>query len=90
MLWAGFHVLDGYIVPTIRAMPRLDPLDAVTRTLVPFTAMLLLVFFDHPHGDGVGRLQPTAMERTIRLIDAQLDAAGVDVTPPCDADGRAR
>jgi len=52
--------------------------------------MLLLVFFEHPHGNGVGRLQPTAMERTVRLIDAQLDAAGVSVTPPCDADGRAR
>ena len=59
-------------------------------TAVITVLMLLLVFFEHPHGDGVGRLQPTAMERTIKLIDAQLDAAGVAVTPPCDSDGRAR
>ena len=50
--------------------------------------MLLLVFFDHPHGSGVGRLQPTAMERTLRLIDIQLDLVGIDITTPCDAHGR--
>jgi hypothetical protein len=50
--------------------------------------MLLLVFFDHPHGEGVGHLQPTAMERTLRLIDAQVEIAGIDVTPPCDEHGR--
>ena len=35
-------------------------------TVVISLLLLLLVFFDHPHGDGVGRLQPTAMERTLR------------------------
>jgi amino acid transporter len=49
--------------------------------------MLLLAFFDHPHGDEVGKLQPTAMERSLRLIDAEVDVAGLDVTPPCHADG---
>jgi hypothetical protein len=51
--------------------------------------MLLLVFFDHPHGGGVGRLQPTAMERTIRVIDTEVEVAGVDVSPPCDERGNA-
>jgi hypothetical protein len=50
--------------------------------------MLLLVFFDHPHGQGVGRLHPTAMERTLRLIDEQVQFAGITVTPPCDEHGR--
>ncbi|MGH3477885.1 MAG: hypothetical protein ACRDPQ_18610 [Nocardioidaceae bacterium] len=49
--------------------------------------MLLLAFFNHPHGDEVGKLQPTAMERSLRLIDAEVDVANLDVTPPCDADG---
>ena len=35
-------------------------------TVVITLLLLLLVFFDHPHGHGVGRLQPTAMERTLR------------------------
>jgi hypothetical protein len=52
--------------------------------------LLLLRFFDHPHGDGVGRLEPTAMERTIRLIDLQAEAAGIAVTAPCDDDGNPR
>jgi hypothetical protein len=50
--------------------------------------MLLLLFFDHPHGDGVGRLQPTAMERTITLIETQAEAAGITIDPPCDANGQ--
>jgi hypothetical protein len=56
-------------------------------TVVIALLMLLLAFFDHPHGGGVGRLEPTAMERTIGLIDTQAEVAGVDVNPPCDEDG---
>ena len=52
--------------------------------------MLLLLFFDHPHGNGVGTLQPTAMERTLRIIDMQVAVAGITVTPPCDDHGRQR
>ena len=59
-------------------------------TVVISLLLLLLVFFNHPHGDGVGRLQPTAMERTLRLIDSQADAVGLDVTAPCDGDGNTR
>jgi hypothetical protein len=57
-------------------------------TVVITLLMLLLTFFDHPHGRGVGRLQPTAMERTLRLIDAQADLVGLDVQPPCDEHGQ--
>ena len=57
-------------------------------TVVITLLMLLLTFFDHPHGRGVGRLQPTAMERTLRLIDAEADAVGLDVRPPCDEYGQ--
>jgi hypothetical protein len=58
-----------------------------TVTAVITTLLLLLVFFDHPHGSGVGRLQPVAMERTLRLIDIEAQAAGVTVNPPCDVHG---
>jgi hypothetical protein len=56
-------------------------------TVVITLLMLLLVFFDHPHGSGVGRLEPIAMERTLRLIDEQLRVVGMDTAPPCDDDG---
>jgi hypothetical protein len=59
-------------------------------TVVITLLMLLVVFFNHPHGNGVGRLQPTAMERALRLIDAELNVIALDVTPPCDERGVAR
>ena len=59
-------------------------------TVVITLLLFLLVFFDHPHGDGFGRLQPTAMERTLGLIDTQIEVAGISVTPPCDEHGDQR
>ena len=59
-------------------------------TVVICLLMLLVVFFNRPHGSGIGRLQPTAMERTLRLMDAQLDVVGLEAQPPCDDRGVAR
>jgi hypothetical protein len=59
-------------------------------TVVITVLMLLVIFFNHPHGSGVGRLEPTAMARTLRLVDAQLKVVGLEVTPPCDERGVAR
>jgi hypothetical protein len=56
-------------------------------TMVVTLLLLLLVFFDHPQGDGVGRLQPIAMQRSLHLIDAQLKVVGLTVTPPWDQQG---
>ena len=51
------------------------------------TMLLLLNFLDDPVHEGVGGLQPTAMERTELLIDQQLEVVGADVTIPCDDAG---
>ncbi|MFZ2016098.1 MAG: hypothetical protein WAV00_19950 [Nocardioides sp.] len=59
-------------------------------TVVITLLLMLLMFFDHPHGEGVGRLEPTAMQRTLRLIDLEAPAAGITVTAPCDAQGSPR
>ena len=56
-------------------------------TIVICLLLQLLVFFDHPHGQGVGRLHPTAMERTLRIMDAQFEVADVDLEVPCDSRG---
>jgi hypothetical protein len=50
--------------------------------------MLLLIFFNHPHGEGLGTLKPIAMERSLSLIQSEIDLVGLDVTPPCDPEGR--
>ena len=49
--------------------------------------LLLLQFLDNPFHDGFGGLRPVAMERTLQIIDQELEVVGGDVRPPCDAAG---
>jgi amino acid transporter len=49
--------------------------------------LLLLNFLDDPVNPGIGGLQPVAMERTLMIIDQQLEVIGQDVTIPCNASG---
>ncbi len=51
--------------------------------------LLLLNGLDEPFHDGVGGLQPVAMERSLRMIDDALSAIGVQLRLPCDASGNA-
>ena len=95
-LWLVLYVVAGVIF--VYLLFFADPAErAITQgllmgsvSLVISLLLLLLGFFDHPHGPGVGKLQPTAMERTLRLIDLQADAIGLEIEPPCDAAGRPR
>src|SRR4051794_6490050 len=50
--------------------------------------LLLLRGLDQPFHDGVGGLQPTAMQRSLRMADEALRSIGAQVTIPCDAHGR--
>ena len=52
------------------------------------TAMLLLLnSLNHPFHNGIGGLRPVAMERTLKIIDQELEIAGYHEPPPCDARG---
>ena len=51
------------------------------------TLLLLLAFLDDPYQGGVGGLEPTAMERTVQVIEQQLAVIGDEVTIPCDEAG---
>ena len=58
-------------------------------TLATIMAMLLLLQLPRrSRPPGVGGLEPSAMERTLVIMDESLEAIGVDVTIPCDDDGR--
>ena len=95
-LWLALFVICGVIFGYMlffadrgeRAVTQAMLMGSVT--VVITLLMLLVIFFNNPHGGGVGRLQPTAMERALRLIDAELKVVAVDVTPPCDERGVAR
>ena len=52
------------------------------------TMLLLLGFLDNPFHEGLGGLQPVAMERSLGAIDEALTAIGADVRIPCDAEGQ--
>jgi hypothetical protein len=92
-LWVALFVICGVIF--VYMLFFADPAEgAVTQgvlmgsvTVVISLLMGLLVFFNHAHGDGVGRLQPTAMERTIGLIQTEAAKVGITVNAPCDDDG---
>jgi hypothetical protein len=49
--------------------------------------LLLLRALDHPFNQGVGGLDPVAMERSLRLVDEALGAVGGEVRVPCGDDG---
>jgi hypothetical protein len=96
-LWLILLVISGVIF--VYMLFFADPAEGpVTQgvlmgsvTVVITLLLLILMFFNHPpHGDGVGRLEPTAMDRTIKLIDTQAQAAGISVDPPCDERGNER
>jgi len=52
--------------------------------------LLLLQFLNNPFHKGIGGLRPVAMERTLRIVDQEIRAAGLKITPPCDAQGNPR
>ena len=94
-LWLALYLICAVIFAYLlffadsaeRALTQAMLMGSVT--LVITVLMLLLGFFDNPHGDGIGQLKPTEMERSLRIIDAQLGALGVTDAPPCDAQGNA-
>ncbi len=51
------------------------------------TLLLLIRFLDHPYQDGPGGLQPTAMERTLSILENELAGVGDHGRALCDANG---
>ena len=59
-------------------------------TVVISSMLLLLWFLDNPYHAGVGGLPPTAMERTLEILDQQAKIVGITFGDTCDARGVAR
>jgi Protein of unknown function (DUF4239) len=51
--------------------------------------LLLLHFLDNPFAPGVGSLRPAAIERTMEILDQELQVVNRTLPIPCDADGKA-
>ncbi|WP_426592141.1 hypothetical protein ACPPVS_10105 [Cellulomonas sp. McL0617] len=93
-LWLVLYVISGVIFAYMlffadrgeKATTQVMLMGSVT--VVITLLLLLLTFFDHPHGAGLGKLEPTAMQRNLRVMDAELSSVGLTLSLPCDADGR--
>ena len=60
-----------------------------TVTAVMVATLLVIAFLNHPYGPGVGSLKPTAMQRTLRILDQERAIVGDGTALPCDEQGRA-
>jgi hypothetical protein len=92
-LWIVLYVVAGVLFLYIlffadRAERAVTQAMLMGSVVVVMTFLLLLLsFFNKPYGDGLGKLQPLAMERTLRIIDEEIDAVDLELTPPCDQHG---
>ncbi len=68
-----------------RAVVQAVLMGTVTSVIV--STLLLLQFLDNPFHEGVGGLRPVAMERTLTVLDEEMDAVGIELTFPCDEEG---
>jgi hypothetical protein len=71
-----------------RALVQALLMGAVASVIV--SMLILLQFLDDPFHGGVGSLRPEAMERTLLIIDQELEVTGDDGPLPCDARGNPR
>jgi hypothetical protein len=68
-----------------RAIVQAVLMGTVTSVIV--TMLILLQFLDDPFHGGVGSLEPEAMERTLVIIQEQMEVIGGDGPLPCDERG---
>jgi hypothetical protein len=54
------------------------------------TILLVIGFLDNPYRNGVGSLNPVAMQRTLQLLDQERRIVGDSTPTPCDARGQTR
>ena len=64
--------------------PLVQAIQVGSVTLVMVVLLLLIRFLDHPFQEGVGGLQPTAMDRTLTLLEVELQGVGDRGVVPCN------
>jgi len=93
-LWIGLFILSAIVLAFVfafadsgeRAVLQGLYMGSIVGAIA--VMLLLLSFLNDAFRPGIGGLQPSAMERTLVLIDGALDAVDAEVTIPCDAEGR--
>jgi Protein of unknown function (DUF4239) len=60
-----------------------------TVVAVMVATLLVIGFLNNPYRPGLGSLKPSAMERTLVILDQERRIVGDSTDPPCDERGRA-
>ncbi len=91
VLFATAALIVGFMMFFADSGERAVVQAALIGTVVAvMTATLLVIdFLDNPYRDGVGSLEPTTMQRTLRILDQERRIVGDSSPPPCDERGRA-
>jgi hypothetical protein len=95
-LWAALiftaFVIGGFMMffADSGEPPVVQAVQVGSVTVVMVVLLLLIRFLDHPFQDGPGGLQPTAMERTLSVVEGELTEVADTTPPPCNAIGIAR
>ena len=59
-----------------------------TVVAVMASTLLVISFLNHPYRSGLGSLEPTAMQRALRILDQERRIVGDATAVPCDRRGR--
>jgi hypothetical protein len=95
-LWLVLFVIAAVIVAFMLLFADSGERAFVQATLigtvvaVMAATLLVIAFLNNPYRPGLGSLKPTAMERTLQILDQERNIAGDSTAPPCDERGRAR
>jgi Protein of unknown function (DUF4239) len=95
-LWLVLFVIAAMIVGFMllfadsgeRAFVQATLIGTVVAVMV--ATLLVIGFLNHPYRPGLGSLKPTAMERTLRILDQERRIVGDTAPAPCDNRGVAR
>jgi len=95
-LWLVLFVIAAMIVGFMllfadsgeRAFVQATLIGTVVAVMV--ATLLVIGFLNHPYRPGLGSLKPTAMERTLRILDEERRIVGDTAPAPCDNRGAAR
>jgi hypothetical protein len=95
-LWLVLFVIAALIVGFMllfadsgeRAFVQATLIGTVVAVMV--ATLLVIGFLNHPYRPGLGSLQPTAMQRTLRILDEERRIVGDRTAVPCDDRGVGR
>jgi hypothetical protein len=95
-LWLVLFVIAAMIVGFMllfadsgeRAFVQATLIGTVVAVMV--ATLLVIGFLNHPYRPGLGSLKPTAMDRTLRILDEERRIVGDTSPAPCDDRGVAR